>query len=55
MEASTLPRLSRASTYLLPLLGHALRPKELRQTRMFSAPIGVQHQSSLAERKELQL
>lgn len=52
MEAGTLPR---ADTCLSPLLGHAPRPKELRQTGLSSAPIGVQHLLMLEEREELQL
>lgn len=32
-----------ANTYQLSLLGRAPRPKELRQVRMRSAPIGVQY------------
>lgn len=38
MEAGTLPTGKYSSA---PLLGHALRPKKLRQSRMLPVPIGV--------------
>lgn len=47
MEAGTLLR---AYTCPFPLLGHASRPKELRQMILSAAPIGFQHLFMLEER-----